>query len=342
MSENEGVTAIDDLDLEPAPPRRRRRWPWVIVFSIVGLLVAGTVAVGAYAWHLSTLFQQAEVIPSASAFPTQRPADTVPDDVNVLLVGSDSREGLGSALDAVRDQRSDTILLVHIPRDRKGVQVVSFMRDNWVDIPGHGPDKINAALAIGGMPLLVQTIESIVKVPIDHVAITDFQGIKGISTALGGVTVENQVAFSVDGFDYPQGTITLSGEQALNYVRERHPFADADYQRVRNQQAFLKGVALKVMSRETLTDPGKLAAVVGAMSKYTMVDSTLTPETLAPIAFSLRDVRPQDILFLTSPTLGTGTSDDGQSIVLPDWDKLALLAQAFQNDTVPAYAAANG
>src|SRR5690606_30500228 len=115
-----------------------------------------------------------------------------------LLLGSDSEDQVSSGTSAedLRGQRADTMMLVHIPADRSGVQVVSFMRDNWVEIPGYGNAKLNAALSYGGTPLLVETIEKITDVPIDHVVITDFEGFKGLSEALDGVTVDNQIAFA--------------------------------------------------------------------------------------------------------------------------------------------------
>ena len=159
--------------------RRRRRWPWVIVFVLVGILIAIAATAGWYVWRLSSSYEKAEVLPSAEVFPTVRPTATNPEAVNILMLGSDSRSGLEGDLDSIRGQRADTMLLVHIPADRSGAQVISFMRDNWVEIPGQGMHKLNAALALGGVPLLVQTLEGIVDVPIDHVAITDFEGFTG-------------------------------------------------------------------------------------------------------------------------------------------------------------------
>lgn len=319
--------------------RRRRRWPWVIAFVLVGALLVAGGAGAAYLLRLSSSFDQAETIPVEEVFPTERPPAVNPEAVNILLLGSDSRNGLGADLSNIRGQRADTMLLVHIPADRSGVQVISFMRDNWVPIPGRGDHKLNAALAFGGVPLLVQTLEGIVDVPIDHVMITDFTGFKGLTEALNGVTVNNAKPFRAGGHSFAQGPIELRGEEALVYVRERHSFQDGDYQRVRNQQAFIKGVIDTMLSRETLTDPGRIAASVDALSPYLAKDAGLDPLTVGSLALSLRDVRQDDVLFLTSPTLGVGTSSDGQSIVRPDWDKLAALSEALKTDTVPEYAA---
>ncbi|WP_286303198.1 LCP family protein [Microbacterium suwonense] len=109
---------------------------------------------------------------------------------------------------------------------------------------------------------------------------------------------------------------------------------------MRNQQAFIKGVIDKMLSRETLTNPGRVAAAVDAISPYLMVDAGLDAATVGSLALSLRDVTRDEVLFLTAPTLGTGMVGS-QSIVRPDWDGLAALSDALKNDTVPAYAAAH-
>lgn len=318
--------------------RRTRRWIWAIVFTIVGLLVAAAIAA---VWFLSTLsnsYDKAESMPAAEVFPTARPVVVNPEAVNILLLGSDAHGGLTSDTDTanLRGQRADTMMLVHIPADRSGVQVISFMRDNWVEIPGYGNGKLNAGLSYGGTPLLVETLEKIIDVPIDHVVITDFEGFKGLSEALDGVTVDNSIAFANRGYSYAKGKIDLRGEEALIYVRERYSFRDGDYQRVRNQQAFIKGMLDKLVSKETLTNPGRIAAVVDSLAPYMAVDDGLDGATVAKLGFDLRSVDKSDIVFITSPTLGTGMVGD-QSVVHPDWDGLAALSQALKDDTVPAY-----
>ncbi|MEJ1089334.1 LCP family protein [Microbacterium sp. Mu-80] len=333
------MTSSDSDFALHATPRRRRRWPWVIVFVLVGALLAAAATAGVYLWNLSSSFEKAEKLPAAEVFPTVRPTATNPEAVNILMLGSDSRSGLDGDLEGIRGQRADSILLVHIPADRSGAQVISFMRDNWVEIPGHGERKLNAALALGGVPLLIETLEGIIDVPIDHVAITDFEGFKGLTEALDGVSVDNSIPFTSDGFTYEQGVVDVRGDKALAFVRARYPFTDGDYQRVRNQQSFIKGVLDKMLSRETLTDPGRIAASVDAISPYLTVDAGLDVATIGSLGFSLRGIDQSDIIFMTSPTLGTGMVGD-QSIVRPDWEGLAALSEALKNDTVPEFAAA--
>lgn len=334
------ISDPDGATVTQTPSRRKRRWVWGIVFGLVAVLIAVAAAGAVYLGSLASSYQKAEALPSAEVFPTEaaRPTQSNPEAMNILLLGSDSRSGLGGSQSDIRGQRADTMLLVHIPADRSGVQVISFMRDNWVPIPGYGNGKLNAALAFGGTPLLVQTLEEITDVRIDHVAITDFEGFKGLSEALGGVTVNNAVAFKEGKYSFAEGPIELRGDQALAYVRARYPFTDGDYQRVRNQQAFIKGMLDKLVSRETLTDPGRISASVDALAPYLAVDEGLDAGSVASLGFSLREVDKSEILFLTSPTLGTDMVGD-QSIVRPDFDGLAALSEALKNDTVPQYVA---
>ncbi|WP_188549880.1 LCP family protein [Sediminivirga luteola] len=335
-------------DESAAPSRRQRRnsgkkkgrWVWITALVVAGAMLLAACVAGVYLWRLSNSFDsQAERLDSSEIFPQEenRPADVNEDSKNILLLGSDTRGELEDDIADIRGQRADTIMVANIPADRSSVQVMSIMRDNWVEIPGHGQAKINAALAYGGVPLLVETIEGLIGTRIDHVAIVDFEGFKDITDALGGVTVQNEVAFTKGEHTFNQGQIILGGEEALTYVRERYAFSDGDYQRARNQQAYIMGVVQKVLSRDTLTSPGRIADLVDAVAPYMVTDDGLSSSTAAGIGFSLRNLRSDDIRFFTSPTNGTGTAGGGQSVVLPDWDSWEQLREAFENDTVAEY-----
>jgi len=240
------------------------------------------------------------------------------------------------------DQRSDTMMWVHIPADRKNIYIMSIMRDTWVDIPGHGEAKINAAMALGGIPLTVQTLENLFGTRIDNVATIDFEGFKAMTDALGGVEVNVPVAFNTKQFSFPQGKQQLTGEQALAFVRERHAFGDGDYQRVKDQQVFLKAILSRFLTAETLTNPGTVSKLVDTVSPYVSVDSSLDAGKAAALAVSLRDVRSSDVTSFTLPTRGIGTSTDGQSIVLRDDAAITDIGQALKNDTLGAYLQKSG
>src|SRR5690606_14966322 len=223
--------------------------------------------------------------------------------------------------------RSDAILVAQVSPDREHLTVMSIMRDNWVNIQGAGEAKINAAVAYGGLPLAVNTIENFIGARIDHVALIDFESFKGLTNAVGGVTVQNDIAYTAQngggGFTFEAGEITLNGDQALSFVRERYAFSDGDYQRARNQQAYLKGLTKKLLSKDTLGSVDKLTATFQALKPYLILDEGLDLGSAVRLGYDMRGLRGDDINFFTSPTLGTGASANGQSIVLPNWDEIA-------------------
>ena len=312
----------------------------IVVAVLTSIIIA---VIGTYAFTLSRTFDEGtekieEVFPEEATRPAA-PEGPAASAQNILLLGSDTRGELAEDLDALRGQRSDTVMVLHIPADRSHAYVMSIMRDSWVDIPGRGKAKVNAALAYGGVPLVVQTVESLISARIDHVAIIDFEGFKGVTDALGGVEIENPIPFSpthLKGAYFPQGPQTLNGEEALAFVRERYAFADGDFQRARNQQIYIKAVMKKVLSANTLTDPGRLSATVGAIAPYLKVDEGLNSSYVGQLGLELRSIRSEDITFFTAPTAGTGTAG-GQSIVNLDWSRMPLLQEAFRTDTLGSY-----
>lgn len=318
--------------------RRRRVWIWVTAVLVVVLLPVGLI--GGYLFWLGASFDDG-VGRISHAFPAEkgRPAP-VAGVTNILLVGSDSRTGLGDVMKSgPTGDRSDTLMLVHIPADRSGVVIVSLMRDLWVPIPGHGHAKLNAAFSWGGTSLAVQTVEGLLDARIDHVMVVDFGGFGSIATALGGVEVWSDRAFTsknMPGYSFEQGINTVEGSAALAFVRERYSFADADFQRVRNQQAFIRGVLHGFISKETLLNPLRTQAAIQTLAKYLAADSGLTAPVAGGLAFGLNGLKADAIRTLTLPTAGTGTSPDGQSIVRLDDARTAELRNALAADDVMA------
>ena len=304
----------------------------------LGLLAFILIPVALLAWWVSGLTStfDRETVTLPEAFPDEqsRPAERDDGAQTILLLGSDTRSEVNEdALEAAQDGRSDTMMVMRIPADRKAVYIVSIMRDSWVDIPGYGDNKINAAFAYGGVPLAVQTVENLLDTRIDHVAVIDFNGFRGLTNALGGVTVNNTVAFSAGGFQFDKGPIKLNGEEALVFVRQRKPFADGDYQRVRNQQAYMRGLLSELISRDTLTSPGKISNSVTAIAPYLSVDHDLDSGYVIRLAPELRNIRPDNIYFLALPTEGVGWSPDGkQSIIILDPAGVERFRQAFHDD----------
>jgi LCP family protein required for cell wall assembly len=234
-------------------------------------------------------------------------------------------------------------MLVHLPSDRRGAYLVSFPRDSWVPIQGHGNAKINAALSFGGPPLLIATIEDLTGVRIDHFAILDFQGFQAMTDAVGGVDVRvaETVRDSARDVVWPAGTHRLDGEQALDFVRQRYNLPGGDFDRIKRQQAFLKALAGRVTDGDVLRNPLRLNAFLETATQTVSMDDTVTISDLRSLAVQLRSVRPDDIVFMTIPTAGTGT-ENGQSVVYLDPATSRPLHRALRKDAVGEYVARVG
>lgn len=352
MLTDEPVIGADGVAVRP----RRRTLTRVLTVAAVGLLV---VVVGSTALLFER--QQAydrnierlpDVFPADADRPPPAPA---PDPEgqgatsaeNWLLVGSDSRaERADDAGDGATPastpggQRADVIMLVHLPADRSRVYLVSLPRDAWVPIDGHGTAKINAALAYGGPPLLIATVEQLTGVRVDHFAMLDFHGFEAMTDALGGVdvNVSRTVTDPIRDIVWTAGTHHLDGERALDFARQRHNLQGGDFGRIKRQQAFLKALAARVADRGVLTNPLRLNAFLDAATQAVAVDETVTLGRLRRLAVELRTVRTDDIVFMTTPVTGLGTEGE-QSVVYLDTDRSQPLFGALRSGAVEEYVA---
>ncbi|MFB0833123.1 LCP family protein [Arthrobacter halodurans] len=326
-------------------PRRqtapKRRWARTALIAGLCVVLVAAVVAGGYIANLAALYNDRSTT-IAGVFPADegRPAKPVDDGSrNILLLGSDSRgEGLDTAENKGESgERSDTMMLVHIPEDRQNIYVMSIVRDLWVEIPGHGERKINAALNLGGYPLVVGTVEQLLDTQIDNVVSIDFEGFGALTESLGGVTVDNPVAFcsgqaAPSCFDV--GPVNLNGTAALRYVRERKAFAEGDFQRVQNQQRFVKAVLNRFLTPETLGNPARLQQVIADFSQYVSVDETLDAGTAAGLALQLSGIRGDDVEMFTLPTGPAGTGPGGASIITRDEEALRALRLALKDDSL--------
>lgn len=269
---------------------------------------------------------------------TDRPANTASTDI--LLLGSDQRSGTEAQY--VTGARADTIMVLHIPEDGSAAYLISIMRDTWVNIPGYGSHKVNAGLNYGGVDLQVATIEQLLGIQMDHVAEIDFQGFKALVDTLGGVTVQVPFTFSSGPYTYTAGSQTLDGGEALQFVRERYSFSDGDYQRVRNQRAFLRGVYNELKADGALSSASKLLQMIESVSPYMSVDQGLSPSAIVGIAQPVLSNGNTQLVSMTLPNAGTGWSWDGQSIVVLDAAATSALSYALQTDTMLNYIATYG
>ena len=259
---------------------------------------------------------------------------------NILLLGSDTRSGSEAA--QVSGSRADSIMLMHIPADGKGVYLVSIMRDTWVNIPGYGPAKINAALNYGGISLQVATVENLVGVKIDHVAEMEFEGFKSLVNSVGGVDVQVPFDFDINAWSFRRGTQHMDGGAALAFVRARYQFADGDYQRVRNQRAFLRGLYSTMKAKGALNNVASFQSAVESVAGYVRVDQGLNAMQIAQLAAPVLTSGDTSMHMTTLPNAGPGWSYDGQSIVLVNQAANAQLANALQHDTMDQFMATYG
>lgn len=332
-------------DHEDTTHHQKRHPVRITILSLIVLVVIAAVVAGGYLFSLGSSFDsKTEKIDDAFPAESQRPQKQASneDAVNILLLGSDARGGSGETEDlhgVPNAGRSDTMMLVHVPSDRKNVYVTSIMRDTWVPIPGRGNHKINAAFSFGGVPLAVQTIEGLLDTRIDHVASVDFEGFKGLTDALGGVDVDVPVGFTSKhgNHTFKAGPTHMDGDQALGFVRERYAFKDGDYQRVRDQQIFIKALMGKLLAKDTLTNPGRISNAVDELSPYLSVDETLSASMVGKLGLSLKSIRNDKIHFFTLPNNGTGRCSDGQSIVLPDDEAIDDLSTALTDDDLEKF-----
>ena len=232
-----------------------------------------------------------------------------------LLVGSDSREGdvgerfQGEGDERVDLQRSDTMILVRLSGDGDRATAVSLPRDSWVTLPAHGSgsarvpatrDKLNEALALGGPDLLVRAVEDLSGLDVDHYVSIDFAGFLNMVDALDGVEVclAEDVREPDSGIDLEAGRQTLTGAQALAYVRQRKELAGGDIGRIQRQQLFLSSVVREVTSTGTLTNPRRLSAFLTALTDSVSVDEGVDFRSLTRRVSGLR---PADVRFETLP-----------------------------------------
>ncbi len=195
----------------------------------------------------------------------------------VLLMGTDGSNDRAASEEYAGDQfRSDSIILMRVDPVNKKVTMVSIHRDTRIDMGEYGVNKLNAAYAIGGAALTVETVSELAGVPISHYAEINFDGFKDIVDALGGVEVD--VPMEIDDEDagghLDAGLQTLNGDQALILCRSRHAYdeyGDGDSYRAANQRLVLAAIAKKILSADVVT----MASTVTALSNYVTTDLSI-------------------------------------------------------------------
>jgi LCP family protein required for cell wall assembly len=316
-----------------APPRRprvRRRRHWGRRLLIVALALI--VALVAVYFYLDSRLHRIDVLDDYAG----RPGDTP--GTNWLIVGSDSREGLSKAQRAklktgsAAGRRTDSMMLLHMGDG--GTSLVSLPRDSFVPIPGHDSNKINAAYAFGGPKLLARTVEGATGVHLDHYAEIGFSGFVGMVDAVGGVPmcIKESVKDRDAGLNLKAGCQTLSGGQALSYVRARHAFAEGDLARAEHQRQVLGALVKKATSPGTIINPFRIWPLALNSTDSFAVDERDHLVNLVGFAWGMKGVTSGDAVTTTVPFGGFGSSPAAGSYIRWDRAKAGLLFDAIKED----------
>ncbi|MFI5532220.1 LCP family protein [Kitasatospora sp. NPDC051853] len=240
--------------------------------------------------------------------------------MNILVIGTDSRKGLGREYgDEGSPGHADTTLLMHVAKDRSNATVMSIPRDLMVTIPecetgdkkipGTAKTLFNESLGQEGRDpgCTWRTVEKMTDIRIDHFLMVDFEAVKTLSTAVGGVEVcvAKDINDSGSHLKLTKGRHVVQGEDALAFVRTRHAVGQgSDLSRIELQQQFLSSMIRKMKSGDTLTSPTKLFNLADAATKALTVDPGLkSVDKLKDLALDLSKVDTKHITFATVPVL---------------------------------------
>jgi LCP family protein required for cell wall assembly len=316
--------------------RRSRRWG----MRLIGVVSGAVLATSGFGW--AVVEHVNEGIDRVDAFHGIKERPKAEAGVNFLLVGVDRRDGLtpderrrlhagGSACDC-----TDTLMLLHVSKDRRRVSVVSLPRDSYVEFPLHNaPDdakgareahphgKINAAYALGGPALTVHTVERATGVHIDHYLEVNFLSFVRTVDALGGVKVCTMTPLhdAYSGLDLPSGSSVLDGATALRYVRARHIDSSSDFGRIERQQRFLAQVIGQLHSTGVLVNPARLTNVVDTLLTSVRADRDLSSQDLVTLGTAMRHFSPAGSEFTQVPVADADYRGDpawGSSVL---WDR---------------------
>jgi LCP family protein required for cell wall assembly len=322
----------------PDPQARLRLWTRILAAAVSFVILIGS----GLAW---TAYQNfTNDIPHGGAVPRLAAGATDLDgkDRNILLIGNDSRAGASPAelralsTGDVSSNNTDTMMVLHVPANGSRATIISFPRDSWVDIPGHGKGKINAAYGIGyasakdagkgetaaqsgGIISMIETISALTGLHIDHYMQINLLGFYRISNAIGGITVclrnaqnpnTDSDAFGkgYSGINLPKGVSVIKGKQALAFVRQRHGLPNGDLDRIQRQQYFLSAAFRKVESAGVLLNPFKLHDLLSAVGSSLLIDPSLD---LLSLGREFAEISAGDITYRTIP-------NDGPQLIYPD------------------------
>ncbi|WP_285242979.1 LCP family protein [Pseudarthrobacter sp. fls2-241-R2A-127] len=317
------------------PVRAMPLWLKILTGVVAAVLVGGIAFAGFWFFRLQGNISKAPL--NAGGGTTESPVNDATSRMQILILGSDTRDGknsqYGTADDSTGYGKSDVMMLMDISEDNKRVNVISFPRDLLVDIPQCTDQKtnkvyparsgvmINEVMGEAGIGCAVDTVNKLTGMQVDHFMMADFNAVKELSNAVGGVEVcISDAVFDPDsGLRLPAGTSTVQGEMALSYLRTRHAFADGgDLGRIKAQQGFLSSLTRKIKDDGTLSDPAKMLKIADVVTQNLTVDDGLASvPALLTIGNRLKNIDIGKVAFVAVPTTPAPTDPNRLVIAEP-------------------------
>jgi LCP family protein required for cell wall assembly len=273
------------------------------------------------------------VVPDSAVKPTEielvklrtaQGVDAGKDVVWILAVGSDARPG-----EDMTRTRGDALQLIAMNTRTGAASAIGIPRDSWVSIPGHGTNRVNAALYFGGPALLGQTVGNMVGVQPQYVFITRFPYFEDMVDSIGGIDVNNPRAFGDENLKplgFKKGRIHLNGYAAMAFSRSRHELLGGDFDRSANQQRTLRGIQAKVRARAD--EPGFMER--GVLTVMAKMHTNVAPGELFELAQAMAQVEPSKIT--TCVVQGGIGNVGGASVVFPSISQARRLGADARND----------
>jgi len=328
-SPSAGATGLEGRGRGRHPRYGIRRFFIVLLVLIVAYVAAMVWALGA-SW---SAIDEVEATPTNDNRPGEGSGS------NVVLIGTDSRENLTQEqrnelkTGSTDGARADTIMVVHLPSSGDPT-LVSLPRDSYVDIPGSGPNKMNAAYSIGGPPLMVDTVEQATGLRIDSYLEVGFDGFVDVVSAVGGVEMclPDAVFEERSDLDLPAGCQELEGKDALNYVRMRYADPRGDLGRVERQREFLSALVNKMTSPLTLLNPLELHDAGTATGASLRRGTNTSMGEMMDVGLAMRSISNGSGQSITVPVSDPNFSTSAGSTVLWDEAQADELFEALRTD----------
>lgn len=288
----------------------------VLLTTAIVVVLSGVATVSYAVWGLVQDIDTVELGNESSAVGVGD--QTIDGALTVLLVGSDSRAGQ-EIDDGEEGELNDVTMMLHVSADHKNATVVSFPRDLMLPIPScPGPNgepeyysamseqQLNSTLANGGLPCVAETVSELTGMEIPNAALITFDGVIGVSNAIGGVEVclAQPIVDEHTDLDLPAGENTLVGLDALQFLRTRHGVGNGgDTSRISNQQVFMSALVQKLKSADTLSDPMKVYGLAkAAVENMTMSKNMASVQFMQEVANTVKDIDLQNINFVQYPS----------------------------------------